>query len=225
MKNKLVIGLAIGLFIFGIETVASASLLTTRSELDSLLGSNQTFEDFERLSLPYGGQATITGPLNSSTIFSGQGPGLVKEGVTYQSDGGNGLLWWNGNGYYNLQSQTLGDSSEWRGLGMEIIYTSFVNAVGFDMQNYSGYGMEGTVSVYDTIGRLLSTTNVNGGFFGWENISAGGIGSIFIAANDSNYIMIDNHGYGTAPVPEPAVMLLFGTGIAGLAGFRFRKKQ
>lgn len=36
---------------------------------------------------------------------------------------------------------------------------------------------------------------------------------------------IDNVTFGSAPVPEPVTLLLFGTGILGLAGSRIRRKK
>ncbi len=197
--------MATGLCLVGMTGLASATRLNSRNQLDSLLGSNRIYEDFESFSVSFEGQLVSTVPLNSTSTFAGQGPGLVQDGATYQSGGGSGRLWLNGDGYYGLKSKTLGDSSEWGGNGIQILYTSSVNAIGFDMQNYVGYGMAGMVSVYDTVDGLISTTSVNGGFFGWENIAGGGIGSVFIAANDRNYIMIDNHGYGI--VPEPATVV------------------
>jgi len=221
MKRTILVSLATSMFLIGITSVVSAGQLTSRDQLNSLLGTNLIYEDFENFSVSYGDQYSHYGPLNSTTIFAEQGPGLVQEGVTYQSDGGLGRLWWNGDGYYDLNSKTLADSSEWRGYGIEILYTLPVNAIGFDMQNYVGYGMEGTVSVYDIAGGLISTTNVNGGFWGWENIAGGGIGSAFIAADDGDYIMIDNHGYGSAIiVPEPAMVSLLAVGGLALLGKR-----
>lgn len=38
-------------------------------------------------------------------------------------------------------------------------------------------------------------------------------------------ILLDVAGAGTTPTPEPATMLLFGTGLVGLVGSRIRKKK
>ena len=88
--------------------------------------------------------------------------------------------------------------------------------MGLDMQGYAGFGMEGTVSVFDTNHILLSTTPVDGGFFGWEE--GGGIGRVVVDTQiNGNYIMIDNHLYG---VPEPSTIA--SVTILGLAGFARR---
>lgn len=62
-------------------------------------------------------------------------------------------------------------------------------------------------NVDPTVGELLNESARWGNFFAQE---AG-------TASDSEQ--------GPNPVPEPATMLLFGTGVAGLAGSRFRRRK
>jgi hypothetical protein len=213
MKRSVVALCALVVF-FGATVRAGAGQIATRAQLNAILGGNQILENFETLNVPQGGQRNSSSPLDSTTLFDGSGPGLVQPGARYSSGGANPLFW-NGNGYFNLNTQTLGDSSDWRGWGMSITYTTLVDAFGFDMQGYQGFPMTGMVSVYDQANVLLSSTAVNGGFFGWEN--AAGIGRVVIAA-DTGYIMIDNHGYGRA-VPEPAGAVAFFMIAALVVGF------
>ncbi len=66
-----------------------------------------------------------------------------------------------------------------------------------------------------TIGNrpLLDATNI---ITGWADTGWGNVGfnlNVELATNPTN-----------APVPEPATMVLFGTGLVGAAGYSFRKK-
>jgi hypothetical protein len=145
---------------------------------------------------------------------------LVQAGAVYSAS----ELWWNDNGYFGLNTRTLADSSAWRGDAITISYTAPTTAMGFELQAYAGYGQTGTVSVFDTSNSLLASIGVTAGqFFGWE--SSAGIGYVTIAADD--YLMIDNHGYGsTAPIPEPETyaMMLAGLGLLGVMARRRKQK-
>lgn len=205
-KGALVVAVTLGVFASG-----SAQFISSQAQLAGILGGNQITEDFEGNALLGSGQLHEANPvLNSTSTFAGFGPGLVQAGVDYSSAN----LWWNDNGYFGLNTRTLGDSSSWRGNGITITYTMFVDAMGFDMQGYSGFVMSGNVSVYDTSNNLVSTTSVNGGFFGWQH--AGGIGRVVVDADQDGYIMLDNHGYGSA-VPEPFTVAGMVAGLALLA--------
>ncbi len=169
-----------------------ADQIPNRETLEGILGGGGTLEDFETLSVPNGGQRSdSSGYLDSDSIFNGEGPGLVEPGARYSAPS----LYWNGNGYFGLITQSLGDCTGWRGYQITIDYDPPITAMGLDLQGYQGYGQDGTISVYDTNGGLISTTDVNGGFFGWED--NGGIGSVVVDTQvNNNYIMIDNHLYG-----------------------------
>jgi hypothetical protein len=47
----------------------------------------------------------------------------------------------------------------------------------------------------------------------------------FIARLDGQSISLTSNRDAAAPVPEPATMLLMGTGLASLIGGRFRRKK
>lgn len=198
----------------GLAFATSAQVVPDRPTLQTLLPGG-IFEDFETLQVPTAGQISdASGLLNFTTTFNGQGPGLVQPGANYRS----AVFFWNGDGYFGLNTRSLGDANGDTNFPRPITieYTAAVTAMGFDIQGYSGYSTTGTISVYDTANNLLHTQAISGGFFGYQH--AAGIGSVHIQGDASSYIMIDNHLYG---VPTPGAAALLGLG--GLTAMRRRR--
>ena len=59
--------------------------------------------------------------------------------------------------------------------------------------------------------------------FVWQG--SGTPGSQYFEVYDPDYVVLDSESGQTSQVPVPSALLLLGSGLAGLAGFKFRKRR
>ncbi len=220
MNKKLLAGLAVGIFLLG-PVAAHATLKTynDRSLFNLEVGSTTLIEFEAQQSNPstytyYGGNLTV----GDVSFTSGDAKLNVLSPNALSTSGTSNYL----NYFFTTKPVVIN-------------FASNVSAVGMDLGWLGAFtGSGSTMNIVLNNDELFTTYNVSGPL-AYTNKPLGFVGFSSdkpfskITINDpSGTAMIDHFAYTTkssAPTPEPASMMLLGTGFAALAGARKLKKQ
>jgi hypothetical protein len=157
---------------------------------------------------------------------------LTIDNVTFNTDSAGGYIStdyagsYNSTGAKNLQNGTNGFQT------LTFDFTGTVGAFGF---HFGASNEDWLLQAYDTGNNLLDSYLLpqtwwenNGQFFGIaENNIA--LATLTQLTHDidpiADHILLDDftYAYASAPIPEPATMLLLGSGLIGLAGLGRKK--